>query len=137
MNEGVRLALPEMFLEKAEHLAHRHEHHLSTVAFDGFDLGLGRGIGHEASRLCAEVATDPGEGLCRIAGADRAEAFGQGVGLERGHGIEHPANLERRDRLVDLGLEKNVGLMIEVVKRNARRVDHNFAQSIGGRTYFR
>ena len=38
---------------------------------------------------------------------------------------------------MDLGLQKNVGKMIEVVKRNERRVDRNFAESHGGRTYFR
>ena len=131
VNERVRLAFPKTLLEKSKNLDHGHEDRFAAVSTDGVDLGGRSRIRHDAARGHTEVSGDPREGLSRVAGTHRTQSSGSIVRSKGRDGIEHAADLERRDGLVNLELEQDVIAPVETVKRDERRMHRDVGQTLG------
>ena len=85
---GVRLGFPTVLAEITEEIGHRDQNRCRTIRADRIDLGVGGGVGHEASRRHAKIAGRPGKRLRGVSGAHRAQPALSFLLCEAGDGIE-------------------------------------------------
>jgi Na+/H+-dicarboxylate symporter len=136
MDERVRLRLPPVLAQVAEHFRRRNEHGCSAERANGFDLGDRRVLRHQAARRDAELPSAPGERLGGVPRADRAQAAATVFVRESEDGVVDAADLEGAGGLEDLGLQEDLEIVPAIVQPHERRADDDVADASGGRLEF-